>query len=513
MQTIRLLIQMLGRQKSQRFIAAELRLSRNTVKQYAGKLISSGLGIDALLGMDDAALASIVYAGYKTHSPDARRLDFEQRIDYFLAELPRRGVTRQLLWEEYKNECPDGYEYSQFSDLLSRHAKVKDAVMHFSYQPAEVMMVDFAGDTLSYTDRESGEVIDCPVFVAVLPYSGYSFAVALKDAKQPSVIKALNECLDFFGGVPHSLKCDNMRQAVSKSCRYEPVFTETIEQWALHNNIALTAARVRKPRDKAPVESEVRFVYQRVYALLRKTVFFSLAELNTHIRQQLALYHQRPFQKKEHNRLFIFRNEEQALLQPLPPSPFVIHHRVTATVQKNYHIILGEDKHQYSVPAALIGKKVEVIYDADTVEIYLQQTRVAIHKRSYRRLGYTTLVEHMTEEHRRYTEQKGWDEQYFLAQAARIGTATHQYISRLLKSRQFVQQAYHACLGLLRLASTYSPQRLEKACLRALNGSTYSYKTIERILHANLDQIEQPSEPTLFDLPVHDNLRGPEAYT
>jgi transposase len=513
MQTIRLLIQLLGKQKSQRRIAAELQLSRNTVKQYAGKLSSSGISAEALLKLDDASLAGIVYAGYKTHTADARRLDFEQRIEYFTVELRRRGVTRQLLWEEYKQECPDGYEYSQFSDLLSRYVKVNDAVMHFSYKPAEVMMIDFAGDTLGYTDRETGEIIYCPVFIAVLPYSGYSYAVALPDAKQPSVIRALNECLDFFGGVPQSLKCDNMRQAVSKSCRYEPVFTETLEQWALHNNIGLTTARVRKPRDKAPVESEVRFVYQRVYAPLRNTVSFSIGELNTHIREQLNIYHQRPFQKKEHNRLCVFSNDEQPLLQKLPPSPFLIHHRVTATVQKNYHIILGEDKHQYSVPAALIGKQVQVIYDADTVEIYLRQTRVAVHRRSYRRLGYTTLADHMTEAHRCYTEQQGWDEKYFLEQAALIGPATHSYTGQLLKGRHFVQQAYHACLGLLRLARSYGPERVEAACRRALKGSTFSYKTIERILHANLDQLDQNNQPSLFDLPVHDNLRGPEAYT
>ena len=129
--------------------------------------------------------------------------------------------------------------------------------MHFSHTPADVMMVDFAGDNLSYVDKASGELISCPVFVAVLPYSGYSFAVALSNATQPNVIKALNGCLDYFGGVPQAIKCDNMKTAVSKSNRYEPVFTDTLIQWSLHNNTSLLAARVRKPKDKASVENEV----------------------------------------------------------------------------------------------------------------------------------------------------------------------------------------------------------------------------------------------------------------
>jgi hypothetical protein len=119
----------------------------------------------------------------------------------------------------------------------------------------------------------------------------------------------------------------------------------------------------------------------------------------------------------------------------------------------------------------------------------------------------------MTEAHRCYSEQQGWDEKYFLEQAALIGPATHSYTGQLLKGRHFVQQAYHACLGLLRLARSYGPERVEAACRRALKGSTFSYKTIERILHANLDQLDQNNQPSLFDLPVHDNLRGPEAYT
>jgi transposase len=61
--------------------------------------------------------------------------------------------------------------------------------MHFEHNPAEVMMVDFAGDNLSYGDKASGEVIKCPVFIAVLPYSGYSFAVTLSDSRRPVLSK------------------------------------------------------------------------------------------------------------------------------------------------------------------------------------------------------------------------------------------------------------------------------------------------------------------------------------
>ena len=353
MQYVRSIIQQLQKGFSQRRIAGELQLSRNTVKQYVGSLLDSAYSLDQLQQMDDAALACIIYAHCKQSRPDGRREDFKERVTYFTAELNRTGVTRQLLWEEYKHSYPDGYEYSQFCELLASYSKAENASMHFTYQPGDIMMVDFAGDMLSYVDKETGLVSSCPVFVCVLPYSGYSYAVALNNATQPNVIKALNLCLDYFGGVPQSLKCDNMKQAVSKSCRYEPVFTDTLNEWALHNNIVLLAARPSKPKDKAPVENEVKLTYQRIYAPLRDEVFFSLKQLNAAITQQLKLHHERLFQKKNYSRLERFINEEKKLLQPLPAAAYYIRHSTQAKVQKNYHITLGEDWHITVSPSAI----------------------------------------------------------------------------------------------------------------------------------------------------------------
>ena len=299
MQQIRIIIQLLLKGYSGRKIFRELQISRNTVKQYTDCLEATAFSLEALQQMDDASLSAIAYADAKQmQQADSRNGDFKSRIPYFLAELTRTGVTKQLLWQEYKKDNAEGYEYSQFCDLFKQYRKIHEATMHFEHKPAEVMMVDFAGDNISYVDKASGEVISCPVLVGVLPYSGYSFAVALPNATQPNVIKALNLCLAYFGGVPQSIKCDNMKTAVSKSCRYEPLFTDTLLGWALHNNTSLLAARVRKPKDKASVENEVKLVYQRIYAPLRDKTFFSLSELNAHIVEQLKDHHQRPLSKE-----------------------------------------------------------------------------------------------------------------------------------------------------------------------------------------------------------------------
>lgn len=510
MKNVRSIIVLHQKGFSGRKISKEMRLSRNTVKIYLERFLSSTLTFEQLLQLDDEAFSVIAY-GSCQQAPEPKKEYFISRISYFLAELKRTGVTRYLLWQEYKKEHFNGYSYSQFCDLLSEHRKTHEASMHFEHHAAEVMMVDFAGDPLSYVDKESGEIIKCPVFVAVLPYSGYSFAVALSDSRQPNVVKALNACLVYFGGVPQSVKCDNMKTAVSKSSRYEPVFTEVITQWALHNNTALLAARVRKPKDKASVENEVKLVYQRIYAPLRDKVFFSLGELNNHIVDGLKEHHQKPFQKKDDSRLQCFNHYEKQLLQPLPQEAFVISHATKAKVQKSYHILLNEDRHYYSVPFSFIGKTVNAVYDTDTVEIYYEHKRIALHTRSYKPHGFTTIKEHMPESHRRYSEQKGWTPDYFLQQALSIGHCTHLYIDQVLKSKSFTEQTYNACLGIMRLAKSYSPERIEAACRRALNGQTYTYTTINNILIHNLDTLPT-EELLLFKIPEHNNLRGPEAY-
>ncbi|WP_276364575.1 IS21 family transposase [Daejeonella sp. H1SJ63] len=512
MQQVRLIIHYLQRGVSGRKIAQELGLSRNTVKLYVDRILNSSLSLDAVHQMNDSALSDLVYPSLKTFSSDERRSDFAERTVYFLSELKRTGVTRRLLWEEYKREFPLGYEYPQFCELLSRQKKLSNASMHFEYQPADMMLVDFAGDTVSYVDKSSGELIQCPVLVCVLPFSGYSYAVALPNATQPQLLKALNACLLFFGGVPANFKSDNMKQIVQRSCRYEPVFTQMIQQWALHNGLTLLASRVRKPKDKAPVESEVKLIYQRVYAPLRDQLFFSLSELNQAMAQQLLFHHQRAFQKKEANRSSRFMELEKPYLQTLPEQEYIMRHGAECKVQKNYHIILGEDWHQYSVPFSYIGKKVQAVYDTDIVEVFYQHQRIALHQRSYKKHGYTTIAEHMPQGHQRYLEQKGWDADYFLLQAEKMGIASKAYMQAMLDSKRFTEQTYHACLGILRLARSYGTERIEAACTRALKGRTYNYRTIHNILSANLDKLEDPASPDLFTLPSHENLRGSRAF-
>ncbi len=172
---------------------------------------------------------------------------------------------------------------------------------------------------------------------------------------------------------------------------------------------------------------------------------------------------------------------------------------------------LGQDWHHYSVPYHHIGKTVQIVYDTDHVEIYLNSQRIAIHQRNYQRNGYTTLAEHMPPAHQHYVRMRGWTGEYFVEKATQIGTNTTSAISRILQQKIFIEQTYRSCRGILRLGEEYGNNRLENACKRSLAGYKVTYTIVKNILEHNLDQAPLPEDPVV-SIPDHDNIRGADAY-
>lgn len=509
---LRRLLQLKEQGHSNRRIAGMTNLSRQTVDDYVNRLKQAGKGYKELLKLDDESLKELAFQEPVLPVLNDKYSDLQDRLHGYAEELKSRKTTRVILWEEYRQQVVDGYGYSQFCEHLCRYLESRKAVMHFEHTPAEVMEFDFAGDPLNYVEIQTGEVLKCPVLVCRLPCSGYTYIEALPSQQRPYLIAALGRALQFFGGVPYMVRTDNMKQIVKKANRYEPSFDELAQQWSVHYNTTLTATRVAKPRDKAGVESSVNTAYYRVYAPLRNHHFHSLTELNQGILERTNTLNHSKYQGKSYSRYDKFISLEQPLLRPLPVEAFVPKSTRTAKVAKNYHVMLGEDRHFYSVPYQYICKQVSLVYDTQNVEIYLDHQRIASHWRDTRNNAYSTTAEHMPANHQHYMEQRGWDEEYFLKKSVSIGINTEAAIHEVLKQKIFKEQTYRSCLGIIRLADKYGKPRLEAACARALSFSAkITYGALRNILEKNLDK--QPVQTTFeFCLPDHDNLRGAEAY-
>jgi transposase len=488
-----------------REIARRIGISRNSVRKYLA-LLDEGSG-----DISNKELADKAYQNDLLEHDAERRMQLAYHFSGLGSELSKTGVTRQLLWQEYLVQHPDGYSYSRYCYHLHQYLKNADVSMHLEYQPGDMIMIDFAGKKQHYVDVYTGERIECQVFVAILPYSGLIFCKAVHSQQTADFTLCINAMLKYYTGVPVTILCDNLRTAVSRPSRYEPVFTDICHQLSDHYATTFSATRPYSPRDKAMVEGAVKIVYAHIYAPLRHQDFSSLQTLNEAMHQQLYLLNNKPYKNTAYSRWYFYDTQERQLLRPLPTEPFSPKKVVVLTVQRNYHIQLTEDHLYYSVPYQHVGKKVKVLYDARVVEVYLDTNRIALHIRKPHSKAYTTLADHMPPHHQRMQQIKGWNKDDLLAQATRIGISTLQAATLMLENSIYIEQNYKACFGMLMLQKKYSVQRLEAACTRALQGTRVNYTMIRNILERGLDkQTYVPdNNPTI---PLHDNIRGKDHY-
>ena len=192
-------------------------ISRNSVRKYLAKLA------DESELLTNKELADTAYNNEQLEQDTLRLQNLVQFLKYASTELTKTGVTRGLLWCEYLQLYPDGYGYSQFCYHLKAYRRNSDLSMHLEYKPGDMIMVDFAGKKRSYVDEQTGERIDCEVFIAILPYSGLIFCHAVHSQQTADLTTCFNAMLQFYGGSPATILCDNLKTAVIRPNRYEPV--------------------------------------------------------------------------------------------------------------------------------------------------------------------------------------------------------------------------------------------------------------------------------------------------
>ena len=487
-------------------IADSTTISRPTVITILQRAAAQGLDWHAAEHLSDRELALRLF-------PQGEGKSVYKMPDYDLVhrEMAKSGVTLQLLWFEYNDNCRDTgeqpYQYTQFKKYYRDYVVKTKATMHINRKPGEIMEVDWAGQTAKLIDTDTGEEIDAYVFVAALPYSGYAYVEAFLNQKQEAWIAAHVNAYGFFGGVTRILVPDNLKTGVMKNTKAETVLNKTYQELSEHYGTAVIPARVRTPKDKPTVEGAVGNISTFILAAIRSQRFFSLRELNAVIREKLHAFNHKPFQKKEGSRASVFA-EERTFLLPLPKNAFELASWKIATVQYNYHVSV--DGQFYSVPYEYIKRKVDVRLTRNVVEVIFEGIRVCSHVRLHGRQGqYSTQEAHMPPNHQQYTQ---WNGDRFRKWAAKIGENTATIVETILTGYKVEQQGYRACMALLKMADTYTPERLETACTRALSYTPRpSYKAIQTILKSGQDKISEksaaPSDPSPFGF-----TRGADYY-
>jgi len=486
-------------------IAAAAGVARSTVQLALVRMAAAGLGWPWPEGEDEASIEARLYgraftgeAWRATQSGAAVLPDFAA----MRTELARKGVTRRLLWREYREREAQGLEYSQFCELYRRWLKTQDVVMRFEHAPGDKLFVDYAGLTIGITDRYSGEVSPAQVFVAALGYSSYTYVEAVATQQVPDWIGAHVRALEFFGGVPQAIVIDNLKSGVARTHRYEPDLNPSYQDFAAHYGVAILPTRVMSPRDKATVENAVLVAERWLLAPLRDRVFFSVAEANAAIAPLRASLNRAAFQKREDCRETIFHDHERATLAALPQWPYQYGRWSKAKVHLDYHI--EHERRYYSVPHALVGKTLDVRASDRAIEIYYRGKRVAAHLRAQRKGQFTTEAAHRPEGHRHVIEL---NHERLLHQAEAIGEATAAVIRAQSHRRVHRDQTLRSSMGILRLARDHGAAQLEAACQQALALKTFSYRSIVNLLKC------PPRQSAPVAAPIeHGNLRGADYF-
>ena len=496
-------LQALGINKQE--TAAIVGCSRNTVAEVLRRAKERGLKYPLPAEMTDAKLAETLYPSAAL-KPTYKMPDYA----YVAKEMLKDGVTLNLLWLEYCEQCRAAgetpYQSTQFNKYYNDYLAKTNATMHLNHKPGEIMQVDWAGDTASVVDTDSGELIPVYVFVATLPYSGYSYVEGFFSMNQDCWTAAHVNAYKYFGGVARIIQCDNLRTGVLRHGRDEVELNRSYQELAEHYGTAILPARVRSPKDKAFVEGTVGVISTFILAALRNQRFLSLDELNDAILERLYEFNHKPFQKRDGSRASEFE-EEKPFLLPLPSRPFELSTWKIATVGSNYHIAV--DGMNYSVPYEYIKQKVDVRITRSTVEVFFGGNRICSHKRLYGRQNqYSTTESHMPEKHQKYIQ---WNGERFRRWAEKIGVETQTVVSAILAGYKVEQQGYKACMGLLKLADKYTPERLENACRKALTFTPRpSLKNVQAILASGQDRTEE--QPAATSSSQYGFTRGAEYY-
>jgi len=490
---------------SNRQISKTAGVSRPVVAQYIEAYARSGIPYEDFAKLTDTeAVERLCGPAIATDTRLAAVLDF---FPYMLTELTKVGVTRELLWREYRKNNTDGYEYSQFCHNFRSWCKAETEVtLTMEHKAGDRLYVDFAGAKRAY--RENGIEREAELFVAILGASQYTYVEALRSQRKEDFITGNRNALYFFGGVPASIMPDCLKSGVSKADKYESEINPEYADFARHHGTVIFPARPHSPRDKALVEGAVNIMYTRILAPLRDRQFDSLEALNEAIWELLDAHNAKRFQRLPFSRAQLFESIDKPALKPLPEHRYELTSFKTATVGFNYHVELREEKHSYSVPYAYARKEVTIAYSARTVEIYHDNQRIAFHRRASGP-GYTTAPEHRPSHHRFYLE---WTPERITAWASNVSVHTKSIVTTIFDRAAYPDQAYRSCVGIINLSKKYPIERLDMAARIASAEGTASYQAVKKILEKGRDLAAIADEKKQQPLPFHENLRGQAAY-
>ena len=491
---------------SYRQISRALNTPSSTTADYCKRFEITNYSIDEFLSLDEDEIYQLLFP--EKSLPKTYKTRPKPNVEYIHKEIAKKGVTFELLWQEYKEQHPDGYGCSQFKEYYYKYKKRLNPSMRQTYIAGEKMFVDYSGLTVPVIDLSTGEVIKAQIFVSVLGLSGYTYVHATASQKVEDFIRSHVTAFEFYEGIPKILVPDNLKSAIISNNKKGIVFNENYAELSRYYNFAIEPARVRKPQDKAKAEQGVQGIQRWILARFRHRSFFSVDEINQAISELLDIYNNKIIKRLGKSRTDIFEENEKKFLGELPANRFIYKELKIATVNIDYHVELN--RCFYSVPFKYLKEKVELKYSNSLVEIYYKLKLIATHPRLYRINDSSTMKEHMPLNHQYQNEKM--NPQRLISWGASVGNDAKEFVEIRLEEPQYPEKVYRSLIAILSLGKLYGKIELNLALSYALKIDAKSVKSVESILSKKLylQAVNNTNNNQLFN--NHGNIRGSDYY-
>ena len=488
--------------ESDRAIAKALGVSRKTVRKYRAWAEQAALPADALPPTEQ--LNALLQASLPATPPPQRPSTVEPYRG--LVERWRaQGLECQAIWQRLQREQGFTGSYAALWRFVNRLEKATPAVtVRIEVQPGDEAQVDF-GYVGLLLDPATGRRRKTWAFVMTLSWSRHMYVEFVCDQTVETWLRLHQHAFAFFGAVPRRIVLDNLKAAIVKACFEDPVVQRSYQELAEHYGFLLAPCRVRTPEHKGKVESGVHYVQRNLLAS------YDFADIHAANQGALAWIAQVAGQRihgtTKQQPLLRFQEVEQAAMLPLPSEAYDL--AVWKQVRVGRDCYVNFEQAYYSVPYRLVGQEVWVRGGLTTVRIYANHQLEATHPRARQPGERFTVLDHLPPEK---VAGLTTTRESCAARAAEIGPSTAEVVSRLLAQKPV--DRLPMVKRLLRLADQYGPQRLERACQRALQYEEYSAQTVRRILEGGLDlallppPAAAPSAPTRFARSLEELLPG-----
>jgi transposase len=498
-------------QLSNRQIQSLTGVSRNSVANYVNCFIELDVSLEELLELKESDLEQLFHPNKAIQAlKQTATAGIHPDWNTVKEELTKKGMTRALLYEEYKNAQPELYSYSQFNRYYNRFIQSINPSMRQVHYGGDKLFIDYSGVTIPIVDQKTGEISKAQIFVSVLGASGYTFVHATPTQSTKDFISSHIVAFNFYDGVPNILVPDNLKAAVISHKKGVVKLNESYADMARHYGAAVEPARPYKPQDKSKVELGVKAIQRWILSKLRHHTFFGADELNQQINLLLDGYNEKVIRRLGKSRRELFEILDKPSLHPLRSNHYIYKEFKTATVGVDYHVEL--DGSGYSVPYQYLGKKVDITYSATSLIIAFGGEVIAHHPKLSRPYDDSTLTEHMPKDHE-YQYEK-WNPRRILNWANSIGAHATALMQSIMNSRSHQARGYKSCMAILSLAKTYGAEALEQVSVVALELNVHKVASIESMLKTKSYLLCNPqtSVNNAAFPGSHKNIRGSAYY-